>query len=253
MKKKMAFTLFLAAFFTVTLFSGNGQTAPMDDKIPIQGKLTDVAGIPLNGPYAITASIYNVDLGGIALCTDSETVTVANGLFVFGMDNCTPTDLSGAEQLYLGIKVGDDPEMTPRQSIFAVPFARGIRANTLGGDIKQPSTNNGLLKAGVYVKSCGNGAGLFAPSIDRSFKNIYTTGITPFPPPTITVIAGAALGQCTIDFSFDVSARYVVATAMSSLQRMVTVVPGADNQKLNFFRFDETGVGANGDITVLVY
>ena len=77
MKKKMAFTLFLAAFLAVTLFSGNGQTPSMDDKIPIQGKLTDVAGIPLNGPYAITASIYNVDVGGIALSTESETVTVA--------------------------------------------------------------------------------------------------------------------------------------------------------------------------------
>jgi hypothetical protein len=242
MKKKLGFTFCLATFLALILFSGNGQTAAMNDVIPIQGKLTDAAGIPLNGSYTITASIYNIASGGVALCTDTDTVTVANGLFVLDMDFCTPTNLSGAEQLYLGIKVGSDLEMTPRQPIFAVPFAWGIRDNTVGGNIKQPSSNNGLVKAGVYVQSCGNGV----PTIVRSFNNVNTTAIT--------VSAGASAGRCTLDFGFDVSARFVVATAYGTgVARMVTFDPGADNQKYDFFRFTDAGVGSDGNMMVLVY
>lgn len=240
MKKKLVFTLFLAAFLAATLFSGNGQTAAMNDVIPIQGKLSDATGNPLNGSYTISASIYNVASGGVALCTDADPVTVTNGLFVFEMDFCTPTDLSGSEQLYLGIKVGSDPEMTPRRPIFANPFAWGIRANTIGGDIKQPVTNHGLVKAGVYVDNCG----LF-PSIAQSFNNVNTA--------IITVSSGGAAGSCTVDFGFDVSTRYIAVTSRSSTPRIVTFLPAASINQINLYKFDAAGAGITGDLLVLVY
>jgi hypothetical protein len=242
MKRKLACNLILVVILAITLFPGNGQSATMNDIIPIQGKLTDSAGIPLNGSYSITANIYNVSTGGVALCSDTDSVTVTNGLFTFNMNFCAPTDLSGAEQLYLGLKVGSDSEMTPRQPIYANPFAWGIRANTLGGDIKQPIGNHGLIKAAVYVQSCGDGA----PVIVRSFNNVNSTAIT--------VTAGASAGRCTLDFGFDVTGRYVVATAYGTgIARMVTFDPGVDNQKYDFFRFTDAGVGSTGNIMVLVY
>ena len=41
---------------------------------PIQGRLTDPNGRPLNDSYGIRASIYDVDTGGTALCTDMRNV-----------------------------------------------------------------------------------------------------------------------------------------------------------------------------------
>jgi hypothetical protein len=101
--------------------------AVMNDVVPIQGRLTNAAGNPVpNGSYSITASIYDVSSGGTARCTDADPVQVTNGLFNLDMDYCVPGDING-DQLYVGIKVGSDPEMTPRQPIYAVPYAWTVR------------------------------------------------------------------------------------------------------------------------------
>ncbi|MFQ6099797.1 MAG: hypothetical protein ACE5OS_00980 [Anaerolineae bacterium] len=49
--------------------------------VPIQGRLTDDSGNPLDGSYSVRARIYDVSTGGTALCEDTDTVTVDNGLF----------------------------------------------------------------------------------------------------------------------------------------------------------------------------
>jgi len=102
-----------------------GVQAAVGARIPIQGRLTDSAGNPLNGNYSITASIYDVQTGGTALCSDTETVTVTNGLFTMNVDNCTSDDIDG-RQLYLGVQVGSDAEMTDRQPIYPVPYAMSL-------------------------------------------------------------------------------------------------------------------------------
>jgi hypothetical protein len=105
--------------------------AVMNDVVPIQGRLTDASGNPVpDGNYSITASLYDVATLGVARCFDLDSVTVTNGLFNMNMDNCTASDING-DALYLGIKVGADPEMTPRQSINAVPYAWNVRPGAI--------------------------------------------------------------------------------------------------------------------------
>ena len=102
----------------------------LNDVIQIQGRLTDAGGIPINGNVTVVASIYDVASGGTARCTDTDTVTAVNGLFTLAMDFCTAADFNG-DQLFIGLKVGSDPEMTPRQEIFAVPYAWGLRPGAI--------------------------------------------------------------------------------------------------------------------------
>jgi hypothetical protein len=71
-----------------------------------------------------------VAAGGVARCSDTDTVTVTNGLFTMNVDSCAPGDING-DQLYLGIKVGSDAEMTPRQAIYAVPYAWTVRPGAI--------------------------------------------------------------------------------------------------------------------------
>ncbi len=104
--------------------------AAMDDVIPIQGRLTDASGNPLNGNYNITARIYDVASGGTVRCWDTDTVAVTNGLFTMNVDSCAPGNING-DQLYLGISVGTDAEMTPRQPIFASPYAWTVRPGAI--------------------------------------------------------------------------------------------------------------------------
>ena len=101
-----------------------------NDVVQVQGRLNDASGVPLNGPVTIIATIYDASSGGVARCTDSDSVTVTQGLFTLAMDFCTADDFNG-DQLYLGLKVGADAEMTPRQEIFAVPYAWGLRPGAI--------------------------------------------------------------------------------------------------------------------------
>jgi hypothetical protein len=98
--------------------------------IPVQGKLTDAGGAPLNGDFTIAFRLYDVISGGTALCLDTNTVHVVNGLFnseIWG--NCQDKILG--QQLYLGIEVNSNGEMEPRQPLYAVPYAWSLRPNAV--------------------------------------------------------------------------------------------------------------------------
>jgi len=104
--------------------------AAVSSVVPIQGRLTDASGNPLSGSYSVRARIYDVSTGGVYLCSDTDTVTVDNGLFNMDMHNCSAGNIDG-DQLYLGITVGSDPEMTPRQAIYPVPYAWTVKPGAI--------------------------------------------------------------------------------------------------------------------------
>ena len=89
--------------------------------IPIQGRLTNASGNPLSGTYSIMFRLYEIENGGTAVCTDTRSVSVVSGLFSSYVDGCYD-DITG-QRIWLGIKVGSDAEMTPRQLVMAVPYA----------------------------------------------------------------------------------------------------------------------------------
>ncbi len=218
--------------------------------IPVQGRLTDASGTPLNGTYTITASLYDVDTGGTPRCTSTPvTAQVTNGLFNMTIGNpgflghCNASNING-DFLYLGIKVGSDPEMTPRQIIWPVPYAYSLVPNAvLGGDLKQAATANGVIKAGVSA-DCGK-----TSSIYRSFTNV--------PGASTITISGGTTGLCLIDFGFDVHDRYVVvsrdATHNSSPQFVTFSLCPSACPFVEVRVYNSAGAPDNGAITVLVY
>ncbi len=125
---------FLFIIIAVALFCAAGglvAAASVTQSVTYQGTLTDSSGNPLTGTYSMTFQLYNVTSGGSALGTDTHSVTVKNGLFT------TPVTFDSVffngQALWLGIKIGSDPEMTPRQEIRPVPYA----LNLAGGVIDQ--------------------------------------------------------------------------------------------------------------------
>jgi hypothetical protein len=119
---------------------GGVAEAQVPNKINYQGKLTDSAGQPINATVSVVFHLYNVASGGSALYTETQTVTVANGLFNVAIGSVTPLGLPFDVPYYLGVKVGTDPEMTPRQAVLSGPYAlqaasaEGLAATaTVGG------------------------------------------------------------------------------------------------------------------------
>jgi len=116
--------------------------AVIDDVVQVQGRLTDASGNAIGTNVSLTASIYDVSVGGTARCSDA-----VDGLFTMAMDFCTASVFNG-DQLWLGIKVGADPEMTPRQAIYAVPYAWALRPGSIvkGADTYVFIPGNALIK-----------------------------------------------------------------------------------------------------------
>jgi hypothetical protein len=94
--------------------------------ISYQGKLTDNAGEPLNATVSIKFSIYSQSSGGTALWMETQSsISVSNGIFnvLLGSINPIPTSVFNGSDRWLGMKVGSDAEMSPRQQIVSVGYA----------------------------------------------------------------------------------------------------------------------------------
>ena len=107
-----------------------------------QGHLTDSSGIPIDDSVSIVFAIYDIDIGGTALWSETQSVIIDKGVFsveLGGGSNPFPLGLFESP-LWMGIKVDTDAEMTPRRPISSVGFSfkasdadrlEGISASTL--------------------------------------------------------------------------------------------------------------------------
>ena len=72
----------------------------------------------MNGTFDMTFAIYDHQAGGTLLYTEAHTgVVVTDGEFSVEIGSVSPLDLPFDQPYFLGIKVGDDAEMTPRTPI----------------------------------------------------------------------------------------------------------------------------------------
>lgn len=132
--------------------------------IPVQGRLTNAAGAPINGDTTLTFSLYEVPSGGIEICADKHIVPVTNGLFSTIIEGCPAISIYG-QQLYLGITVSGDTEMVPRQAIFPVPYALslipGAIINNAWGDrgLEVKSNGIGILGTALWVENTNSAIG----------------------------------------------------------------------------------------------
>jgi hypothetical protein len=106
-------------------------------RLHYQGRLLNPAnGQPrADGAYPMNFSLYTQPTGGSPLWTESKTVTVSGGIFSTLLGDTTPLNAADFDQdLWLGITVSPDPQMTPRQPLAYVPYAIYANdADTLDG------------------------------------------------------------------------------------------------------------------------
>lgn len=124
----IAITLWAQSAGAISLGVMTAQTST--DTIPYQGYLTDANGTPLTGHNAMKFCLYNSAIGGSALWCEqwngSYEVEITDGLFhvLLGSLNAIPQNIvSNNNNLFLGVAVADNGEMSPRVQLGSVPTA----------------------------------------------------------------------------------------------------------------------------------
>jgi hypothetical protein len=127
------FVLLVLAYATTT-YAAPPQT------ITYQGYLTTSAGVPVSGNVSITFSLYAAPDAMKPLWAESHAVVpVSAGRYSATLGNFAPLALPFDQQYWIGVKVGTDAEMTPRQALTSVPYA--FRS----ASVSYPSARTGYL------------------------------------------------------------------------------------------------------------
>lgn len=119
--------------------------APNPRYVAFSARLQSVTGNNLNGTYSVLFSLYTVATGGTAVWSETQTVAVEAGNLTVNLGSVTAIPASitfDGATYYLGIKVGDDAEMSPRRQLTSVPSA--FNADTVDGAHAGTSAGNVL-------------------------------------------------------------------------------------------------------------
>ena len=183
--------------------------AAVPHQINYQGYLTATGGTPVNATVAMVLNLYNVDTGGATLYTETQTVTVTNGVFNVVIGSVTPLPLPFDVPYWLGVKVGTDAEMAPRQPVAASAYA--IRSATTEA-LAVTATVPGSQITGA-VSSAANFTGALAGDVTG------TQGATAIAAATVTgkALTGFASAAGTI------TAADTVLTAVNKLNGNVAL------------------------------
>lgn len=122
MRVKLLISGVLFAVFCFSSLSYSG----VPQMINYQGKITTPAGVLVDTTVQMIFTIYDAAVDGGVLWADTQfAVVVEKGVFsvLLGSGNPVPDSVFDGNVRYLGVKVGDDPEMTPRKSIVSVGYA----------------------------------------------------------------------------------------------------------------------------------
>ncbi len=112
-----------------------------------QGYLTTANSTPVNGTVSMVFRLYLGPADGASLYDETQSVPVSNGSFAARIGSVTSLALPFDVPYYLGITVGGDTEMMPRQILTSTPYAiRSAAAESLAAS----ATINSNQIAGIF-------------------------------------------------------------------------------------------------------
>lgn len=138
-------------------------TAVAPPTFSYQGTLRQADGSLANGTFKLTIKLYGQAVSGAALYTETfDPVAVTDGLFSIVIGDQPNNALDPAvftnPNIFLGVSIGTDAELLPRQRLHPVPLAMGLTAG--GGVPGLVSLGANGVKAIEFPKSAdGSNAG----------------------------------------------------------------------------------------------
>ncbi len=229
----------LLTIIMLCLFTLPTQAAVPDD-LDYQGYLTDSTGSPINSTVSVTFSLYNIELSGIALWSDTQSVDVSNGLFTVklgGAGSPFPLGLFDAP-LWLSLNVAGDGEMSPRITISSAAFAhKADDALTLDG------ISVGTLDQSAHVADSSNPHNVTAAqtgAADAASLSFHISNIAN--PHAVTAAqTGAASSTELTTHTGDVSAHH---SRYNNVEAVIAMGATTDSNPLNHNKYSNSNAVA---------
>ncbi len=177
----------------LALLLGSITWAAVPATMQFQGYLTDADGEALDGGYTISFTLYDAEEDGNAVWTEVVGAIIERGAFtaILGESNPLDANIFGSDALWLGIRVDDGEELSPRTPISSIPYA--VRASV---------ADNAMTEAQVQDIIDGGG---------------YLTGYDETDP-TVNALAKAVLNCQTNEVAKWDGAAWICAVDMSGLE-----------------------------------
>ena len=98
---------------------------PVPATLTQQGRILDTTGAPVSSKVKIVFNVYAAAKGGTALWTEEQNITLDDGYFSTQLGSVTaiPDTLFDGSVRFIGVTVGADDEMTPREPTTSVPYS----------------------------------------------------------------------------------------------------------------------------------
>lgn len=148
-----------------------------------QGVLRDAAGDPVpDGPYEFVFELYDTGSGGTALWSETQTLTVSEGVFNARLGSVVPLELPFDQQYWLDITV-DGSHLDPRTPLETAPYAfRAVVADSL--DASATYTDGDWVEAGGNVYRLTGYVGVGKSNPERALDVLGTVRATGLELPT---------------------------------------------------------------------
>jgi hypothetical protein len=160
MRREKAGRVLISLLGVLLLFSIIPLTgyAVVPETINYQGYLTDSGGLPVDDTVQMTFSIYDTADPVVTTPLWTEThssITVNNGVYSVVLGSVDPAgnplNLPFDTQYYLGVEVGTDGEMTPRQPLTSVPYAMNADTAEYAIDVADEVVTTAKIAAGAVT------------------------------------------------------------------------------------------------------
>lgn len=156
----------LLAALTLLALTGTALAQDVPAKMTHQGRILASDTLrPLEGTHPVTFTVYD---NGAVVWSETLNVAFEDGFYALtlGQTSQMQAGIFDSDTLSLGVRVGDDAELSPRIALNTVPFAfRARSAQDVTGDIHPTSvTVNGTTVINEQGQWVGSVAGLQGPA-----------------------------------------------------------------------------------------